>query len=209
MKRVTTEHRDRNWMLFLLGCCLSLASSSSDAAMIKALSKGVIGGVPPKSAPGDPISFDYRSICSGLPLELVSLRITYSDGISFSSVNLQFSSGELLSVPMLAGGTSIFEWYNPNYVDPALLTQIPHAPLTQGLWNELSPDGVLDAHVWIDGASATGSFYQFAATLEAWDRPNPEPSAAMLIAAAALLARRVRRNAMSGESIRDLDRTDR
>jgi hypothetical protein len=209
MKRINTENGHRKWMLLLLGCSLSLASSAADAAMIKALSKGVLAGMPPKSAPGDPISFDYRSISSGLPLELVSLRITYSDGISFSSLNLQLSTGELLSVPMLASGTCVFEWYNPQYVDPALLTQIPHAPLTQGLWNELSPDGVLDAHVWIDGATATGSFYQLAATVEAWDQPNPEPSPAMLIGAAALLARRVRGNAKSGETIRDPDRTDR
>jgi hypothetical protein len=209
MKRINTENRGRKWVLLLLGCSLSLASSAADGAMIKALSKGVIAGVPPKSEPGDPISFDYRSISSGLPLELVSLRITYSDGISFSSLNLQLSSGELLSVPMLAGGTCIFEWYNPVYRDPALLNNIPHAELTPGLWNELSPDGVLNANLWIDGASSTGSYYQFAASLEAWDRPNPEPSAAMLIAAAAMLARRVRRNTSCGEPIRDPDRTDR
>lgn len=163
----------------------------TEAAVIRGLSKGVIGGIPPKSAPGDPFSFDYRAIASGLPLDIASIRITFSSNVAPTALKLQLSSGELLTVPMLSSTVSIFEWYNPVYIDPSLLTQIPHAPLTSGWWNELSPDGVLNARVWVEGAPTTGSFYSLSAALEASDAPlAPEPSGTAWLCAAAMLTRR-------------------
>jgi hypothetical protein len=72
---------------------------------------------------------------------------------------------------MLAPNSTVFEWYNPAVVEQRLLGQIPHAELTQGLRDELGADGILNARVWIEGAASPGTFYQLAASVEAYDSP--------------------------------------
>ncbi|HVT82051.1 MAG TPA: hypothetical protein VHM90_15520, partial [Phycisphaerae bacterium] len=143
---------------------------------IRALSRGTIGGAPSHAPPGNAVTLDFRPVSRGLPLEVVSMRITYSGNANPSAVKLQLSSGEILTVPMLASNTTVFEWYDPAAIEQRLLGQIPHAELPQGLRNELSADGILNARLWIEGATSPGTYYQLAASVEAYDPPLPAPS---------------------------------
>jgi RNA polymerase sigma factor (sigma-70 family) len=143
---------------------------------IRALSRGAIGGAPSLVAPGDAVNLDFRSVSRGLPLDVVSVRITYSTNASPTAVKLQLPTGEILTVPMLSPNATAFEWYNPAVVEQRLLGQIPHAQLPQALRNELSTDGILNARLWIEGATSPGTFYQLAASVEAYDSPVPVPS---------------------------------
>lgn len=147
------------------------AGITQPGSRIAALSSGIRGARPPSAPPGDPISFDFRSVSRGLPLEVASVRIVFSTNARPTSARMQLPSGEVLTVPMLSPTSTVFEWYNPAYIDPKLLDRMPHAVLTQGLSREINDDGILDATFWIDGSPVAGSYYQLSVVVEAWDAP--------------------------------------
>jgi hypothetical protein len=134
---------------------------------------------------------DFRSISSGLPLELVDITTTFQTFGNGSALKLQLSTGDLLSIPFISSGVTIFWWYNPAWSNGGGNT--PQAPLIDAWWDELSIDGILDGHYWIEGATQPSTFHQMNIQLTALNAPPPEPALLPGLLCGLLLTNRSRR----------------
>lgn len=176
----------------LVAALILLGSTYAYAASAVGQTKFVTGGAPPTASPGTPFSMDFRSISSGLPLELVDIRVTFQTGqVGASNLKLQLDSGDLLSIPFISSGVTVFWWYNPAWTNGGGNT--PQAPLIQAWWNELSGDGILDGHYWIEGTTQSSTFHQMNVTLTALNAPLPEPAMLPAILFGLLVTNRRRR----------------
>lgn len=125
----------------------------------------------PTTAPGEPFSMDFRPISTGLPLELVSIRTTFQTLGDGTALKIQLSTGDIISVPFISRGQTVFWWFNPLYGNGGGNT--PQAHMLEAWKEELSADGILSGTYWVEGATRPSNFHQFTVSLTAFDQPLP------------------------------------
>ncbi|MFT3788521.1 MAG: hypothetical protein QM770_20510 [Tepidisphaeraceae bacterium] len=183
----------RGLKLFVAVAACFGSSAAAHAASIATINAGSTGSSIASSAPGTPVTLDFRTVggvptAAQPPVRPLELILTFQLSQPPTAFKVQIASGEVFSVPVLTSTQGAFDWYDPSTIDPALI-QMPKDVMPPSLVSELQ-DGQLNAHIWAEGTTITGSFYLFQAQLTVI---TPEPMAGSCVAGFALIGLRRRR----------------